>query len=211
MNYIRIWYKLENRWSYETYLTTSSSWKESFLILKAAGSTIKLQYLDTDTEADTGSAQKSDLALCFWWLLQATIMPNNPSLFLYKNRNKQLVKNLMNTIDWPENDNTADLANQDKYSIEQLHAMRLVAKMKEAAEKVGAGFVGGFVTPTGQRFMMSNVDENDIQFQAIRQELQDIQDTNSKTPADAFNRIQNTVKIIESDEGIQLKIEPKAE
>lgn len=211
MNYIRIWYKLENRWSYETYLTTSSSWKESFLILKAAGSTIKLQYLDTDTEADTGSAQKSDLALCFWWLLQATIMPNNPSLFLYKNRNKQLVKNLMNTIDWPENDNTADLANQDKYSIEQLHAMRLVARMKEAAEKVGAGFVGGFVTPTGQRFMMSNVDENDIQFQAIRQELQDIQDTNSKTPADAFNRIQNTVKIIESDEGIQLKIEPKAE
>jgi hypothetical protein len=138
-------------------------------------------------------------------------MPNSPSLFLYKNRNKQLVKNLMNTIDWPENDDTDDLANQDKYSIEQLHAMRLVARMKEAAEKVGAGFVGGFVTPTGQRFMMSNVDENDIQFQAIRQELQDIQDTNKTTPNDSFNRIQNTVKIIESDEGIQLKIEPKAE
>ena len=117
----------------------------------------------------------------------------------------------MNTIDWPENDDTDDLANQDKYSIEQLHAMRLVARMKEAAEKVGAGFVGGFVTPTGQRFMMSNVDENDIQFQAIRQELQDIQDTNSKTSGDSFNRIQNTIKIIESDEGIQLKIEPKAE
>jgi hypothetical protein len=138
-------------------------------------------------------------------------MPNSPSLFLYKNRNKQLVKNLMNTIDWPENDDTDDLANQDKYSIEQLHAMRLVARMKEAAERVGAGFVGGFVTPTGQRFMMSNVDENDIQFQAIRQELQDIQDTNSKTSGDSFNRIQNTIKIIESDEGIQLRIEPKAE
>jgi len=138
-------------------------------------------------------------------------MPNSPSLFLYKNRNKQLVKNLMNTIDWPENDDTDDLANQDKYSIEQLHAMRLVARMKEAADRVGAGFVGGFVTPTGQRFMMSNVDENDIQFQAIRQELQDIQDTNSKTSGDSFNRIQNTIKIIESDEGIQLRIEPKAE
>ena len=211
MNYIRIWYKLENRWSYETYLTTDSSWRESFLILKAAGSTIKLQYLDTDTDADTGSAQGADLALCFWRLLQATTMPNSPSLFLYKNRNKQLVKNLMNTIDWPENDDTTDLANQDKYSIEQLHAMRLVARMKEAAERVGAGFVGGFVTPTGQRFMMSNVDENDIQFQAIRQELQDIQDTNSKTSGDSFNSIQNTIKIIESDEGIQLKIEPKAE
>ena len=89
--------------------------------------------------------------------------------------------------------------------------MRLVARMKEAAEKVGAGFVGGFVTPTGQRFMMSNVDENDIQFQAIRQELQDIQGTTGTSPADAFNPVQNTVKIIESDDGIQLKIEPKAE
>lgn len=117
----------------------------------------------------------------------------------------------MNTIDWPENDDTTDLANQDKYSNEQLHAMRLVARMKEAAEKVGAGFVGGFVTPTGQRFMMSNVDENDIQFQAIRQELQDIQDTTSTTPTAAFNPVQNTVKIIENDDGIQLKIEPKAE
>jgi hypothetical protein len=117
----------------------------------------------------------------------------------------------MNTIDWPENDDTADLANQDKYSIDQLHAMRLVARMKEAAEKVGAGFVGGFVTPTGQRFMMSNVDEDDIQFQAIRQELQNIQDTNSKTSDNSFNRIQNTVKIVESEDGIQLKIEPKAE
>ncbi len=211
MNYIRIWYKLENQWSYATYHTADSSWRESFLILKAAGSTIKLQYLDTDTDADTGSAQEADPALCLWWLLQTTTMPNSPSLFLYKNRNKQLVKNLMNTIDWPENDDTDDLANQDKYSIEQLHAMRLVARMKEAAERVGAGFVGGFVTPTGQRFMMSNVDENDIQFQAIRQELQDIQDTNSKTSGDSFNRIQNTIKIIESDEGIQLRIEPKAE
>jgi len=211
MNYIRIWYKLENQWSYATYHTADSSWRESFLILKAAGSAIKLQYLDTDTDADTGSAQEADPALCLWWLLQTTTMPNSPSLFLYKNRNKQLVKNLMNTIDWPENDDTDDLANQDKYSIEQLHAMRLVARMKEAADRVGAGFVGGFVTPTGQRFMMSNVDENDIQFQAIRQELQDIQDTNSKTSGDSFNRIQNTIKIIESDEGIQLRIEPKAE
>lgn len=138
-------------------------------------------------------------------------MPNNLSLFLYRNRNKQLVKNLMNTIDWPENDDATNLANQDKYSIEQLHAMRLVARMKEAAEKVGAGFVGGFVTPTGQSFMMSNVDENDIQFQAIRQELQDIQSTTNTSPADAFNPVQNTVKIVESDDGIQLKIEPKAE
>jgi hypothetical protein len=64
MNYIRIWYKLENQWSYATYHTADSSWRESFLILKAAVSTIKLQYLDSDTKADTGSAQEADPALC---------------------------------------------------------------------------------------------------------------------------------------------------
>lgn len=89
--------------------------------------------------------------------------------------------------------------------------MRLVARMKEAADKAGAGFVGGFVTPSGQRFMMSNVDADDVQFQAINQQLQSIQDRNSPESSDFFDNFQNTVKIVETEEGIQLKIEPKAE
>lgn len=117
----------------------------------------------------------------------------------------------MNTINYPENDDTTDLANQDKYSIEQLHAMQLVARMKEAAERVGAGFVGGFVTPTGQRFMMSNVDKDDIQFQAINQELQSIQDSRTNSKDDSFDRFQNTIRIVKGDDGIQIKVEPKAE
>lgn len=117
----------------------------------------------------------------------------------------------MNTINYPENDDTTDLANQDKYSIQQLHAMQLVARMKEAAERAGAGFVGGFVTPTGQRFMMSNVDKDDIQFQAINQELQNIQDSRTTSKDDFFDRFQNTIRIVDGDDGIQIKVEPKAE
>lgn len=81
----------------------------------------------------------------------------------------------MNNLDWEPNDSTKDLSNQDKYSIEQLRAMQLVAKMKESADKMGAGFVGGFISPTGERFMMSNVDADDIQYQAIQSRLDQIQ------------------------------------
>ena len=64
---------------------------------------------------------------------------------------------------------------QDQYSLEQLRAMQLVAKMKESADRMGAGFVGGFISPTGERFMMSNVDADDIQHQAIKMRLDALQ------------------------------------
>jgi hypothetical protein len=140
-------------------------------------------------------------------------MNQRPSFFIYRNRNKQLVKNIMNNLDWQENNNDSDLSCQDKYSLEQLKAMSLVAKMKEAADRAGAGFVGGFVTPTGQRFMMSNVDETDVQFQAIHRELQQMQDLKKDTeikPQDLFDRL-GSIKIESTEEGIRFKIEPEAE
>ena len=82
----------------------------------------------------------------------------------------------MNNIDWAENNERKDLAKQNRYSMEQLEAMQLVARMKEAADRCGAGFVGGFVSPTGQRFMMSNVDSDDVQMQAINAQLDAMQD-----------------------------------
>ena len=46
---------------------------------------------------------------------------------------------------------------------DQLQAMAFVAKMKEAADRVGAGFIGGFVTPDGKKFVMANFsDQTDI-------------------------------------------------
>jgi selenophosphate synthetase-related protein len=46
---------------------------------------------------------------------------------------------------------------------QRLEAMQLVAKMKESADKFGIGFVGGFISPDGQKFMMTNMDEADTQ------------------------------------------------
>jgi selenophosphate synthetase-related protein len=39
--------------------------------------------------------------------------------------------------------------------------MQLVAKMKESADKFGIGFVGGFIAPNGEKFMMSNMSDED--------------------------------------------------
>ncbi len=51
----------------------------------------------------------------------------------------------------------------DSLDIQRLQAMQLVAKMKESAEKYGIGFIGGFIAPNGEKFVMTNMeDENDI-------------------------------------------------
>ena len=51
----------------------------------------------------------------------------------------------------------------DSIDLQRLQAMQLVAKMKESADKYGIGFVGGFIAPNGEKFVMSNMDEDDIQ------------------------------------------------
>lgn len=140
-------------------------------------------------------------------------MEQRPGLFIFRHRNKQRTRNFMNNLDWQPNDNNSDLSKQDKYSLEQLRAMQLVAKMKEAADRAGAGFVGGFVTPTGQRFMMSNVDETDAQFKAIQDQLSSIQNKNSQNNSEEsfFDKFQNSIQLIETPEGIEIRVKPEEE
>ena len=78
----------------------------------------------------------------------------------------------MNNINWESNDGTKDLSKTDAPTMRQLAGMQLVARMKEAADKCGAGFVGGFIDENGNRFMMSNVEEGDIQEQKIMEQLE---------------------------------------
>ena len=44
---------------------------------------------------------------------------------------------------------------------ERLQAMALVARMKDAADKHGVGFIGGFIAPDGTKFISTNMDEDD--------------------------------------------------
>lgn len=81
----------------------------------------------------------------------------------------------MNNLDWQENDDIKDLSKADSLTSQNLAAMSYVAKMREAADKCGAGFVGGFISPTGERFMMSNMESDNVQRQAIESQLNEIQ------------------------------------
>jgi len=49
----------------------------------------------------------------------------------------------------------------DAMDFQRLQAMQIVAKMKESADKYGVGFVGGFVSANGEKFMMSNMSDED--------------------------------------------------
>jgi len=51
----------------------------------------------------------------------------------------------------------------DSVDAQRLEAMQLVARMKESADKFGVGFVGGFISPDGQKFMMTNLSPEDTQ------------------------------------------------
>ena len=51
----------------------------------------------------------------------------------------------------------------DSMDMQRLQAMQLVAKMKESADKYGVGFIGGFVASNGEKFVMSNMDDDDTQ------------------------------------------------
>lgn len=51
----------------------------------------------------------------------------------------------------------------DRIDAQRLQAMQVVAKMKESADKYGIGFVGGFIAPDGEKFMMTNMSDEDTQ------------------------------------------------
>ncbi len=51
----------------------------------------------------------------------------------------------------------------DSIDANRLQAMQFVARMKEAADRCGAGFIGGFIAPDGQKFVMTNMNEEDAQ------------------------------------------------
>jgi len=102
-------------------------------------------------------------------------MKDTPQFFLYRNNSKEFIQNIMNNIEFPSNNDVKDLSQRDSYSLQQLQAMQVVSRMREAADKVGAGFVGGFVTSTGERFLMSNMDSDSNQLKAINAKLNELQ------------------------------------
>lgn len=51
----------------------------------------------------------------------------------------------------------------DSLHRQELEAMHYIAKLKESADKLGIGFIGGFVAPNGNKYIVSNMDDDDQQ------------------------------------------------
>jgi hypothetical protein len=51
----------------------------------------------------------------------------------------------------------------DSLHRQELEAMHYIAKLKESADKLGIGFIGGFVAPNGNKYIVSNMDADDQQ------------------------------------------------
>ncbi len=99
-------------------------------------------------------------------------MQDYPRFFIHRNSDKTRIAKAMNNINWESNDSTKDLSKTDALTMRQLAGMQLVARMKEAADKAGAGFVGGFIDENGNRFMMSNMGEGHMKEHQIMEQLE---------------------------------------
>ena len=64
-----------------------------------------------------------------------------------------------------------DLSSRDELSMQQLQSMQVVTKMKEAADKVGASIVCGFITKTGEHFIVSNVENPENEVKTFKDKL----------------------------------------
>ncbi len=45
--------------------------------------------------------------------------------------------------------------------MQRLQAMQYIAQMKEVSDKNGEGFIGGFIAPNGEKFVMTNMNDDD--------------------------------------------------
>ena len=71
--------------------------------------------------------------------------------------------------------NSDHLTADDDINPKHLNAMMLIARMKEVADRNGDGFIGGFITPSGKRFVVSNIEEDDIQYKHVNNQLNVLQ------------------------------------
>jgi hypothetical protein len=101
--------------------------------------------------------------------------------FLHRNKDKAVIKKTVENI----GPASKELDGSDGYSTEVLAAMQAVIRMKEAADKQGVGFVGGFIAPNGKRFVVSNVAEGDQGYRHVNYYLDKMEQRVKKSEEEA--------------------------
>ena len=125
-----------------------------------------------------------------------------PQIHLFRHSNVVLVDQFMEHFR-ADLDPRKDLANQTVVNETYLKVMKALAGMRETANRSEMGFFGGFITPEGYHYSISNIDPNNLI------------DSHSQLPIENFikidesftiNEIYKKLKIVSTPEGIQLRL-----
>jgi uncharacterized protein (DUF1015 family) len=125
---------------------------------------------------------------------------HSPCFHIFRHRNGVLVDQFMKHH--IENlDPNKNLANQQSIQANHLKAMKFLAMARETADRSNMSFFGSFVTADGHHYSITNINEDEIEQKTIQYLI----DFKLSETFD-LNAIQKNLKIVSTDEGIQLQI-----
>lgn len=125
-----------------------------------------------------------------------------PQIHIFRHHNPILVDQFMEHFQ-SDLDPKKNLSYQTSINPQYLKVMRALADMRETADRSNMGFFGGFITPEGYHYSISNIDPNnliDSRYQLPIENFIRI-DENFK-----INEIYKKMKIVSTAEGIQLRL-----
>lgn len=125
-----------------------------------------------------------------------------PQIHIFRHRNPVLVDQFMEHFQ-SDLDPKKNLSNQTSINPQYLKVMRVLADMRETADRSNMGFFGGFITPDGFHYSISNIDPNnliDSQYQVPIENFIKINENFKIT------EIYKKMKIVSTSEGIQLRL-----
>jgi uncharacterized protein (DUF1015 family) len=125
---------------------------------------------------------------------------HSPCFHIFRHRNGVLVDQFMEHH-IKNLDPNKNLANQQSIQANHLKAMKFLAMARETADRSNMSFFGSFVTADGHHYSITNINEDEIEQKTIQYLI----DFKLSETFD-LNAIQQNLKIVSTDEGIQLQI-----
>jgi hypothetical protein len=120
---------------------------------------------------------------------------------VFRHQNKVLVEQFLNNI-YENRNPEKDLSTSGMLSPEHLRAMQHLAKMRKAADDAEMGFAATFITPAGFHYTTTNL-PGGYQLEDFVQQLLLMPFNDNST--------KGVLRLVETEEGIQLQIISEAE
>lgn len=125
-----------------------------------------------------------------------------PQIHIFRHQNNVLVDQFMEHFRF-DLDPKKNLANQTAVNATYLKVMKALAGMRETANRSKMGFFGGFVTPEGFHYSVSNVDPNNAIENCSQLAPENYIDIDEGF---TIEELYKKLRIISTPEGVQLRL-----